>query len=158
MLTQSEADALIAMQKTPANEGEVYYFPLPGETLTIPIVSLDKVESFLMDINRGTIRLSKCTYQERYQGIIILVHLDINGSPHPNPEAIDILFPYLEPYNGHTIPCTHLHLYIEGFMDKWAIPVSPEEFPKTDDIYETLWDFFRYCNLIELPLIQRSMR
>lgn len=154
MLTQSEADALIDMEKKRAKE-EMYNFPLAGETLTIPIISADERESFLIDINRGSIRLSKCTYQERRQGIIILVRLDIGGPPHCNPEVANIPLPYLKPYNRETIPCPHLHLYVEGFMDKWAIPVP--EFPRTNDICATLDNSFRYCNVTEPPLVQRSL-
>ena len=156
MLTQSEADALIAVQKKRAKE-EMYNFPMPGKTLTIPIISVDERESFLIDINRGSIRLAKCTYQERHQGIIILTRLDVDGPPHSNPEVINIPLSCLQPYNGQTIPCPHLHLYVEGFMAKWAIPAASEKFPRTENIYATLDDFFRYCNVIELPSVQRSL-
>lgn len=156
MLTQSEADTLIAMQKKRAKE-EMYNFPVPGKTLTIPIISVDERESFLIDINRGSIRLTKCTYQERHQGIIILTRLDVDGPPHSNPEVINVPLSCLEPYNGQTIPCSHLHLYVQGFMVKWAIPAPSEKFPRTEDICATLDDFFRYCNVIELPSVQRSL-
>lgn len=156
MPTQSEADALIDLQKKRA-EKKVYNFPLPGEILIIPITSMDERESFLIDINRGSIRLTKCTYQERYQRIIILVRLDVDGPSHPNPEVMNVPLPYLEPYNGQTISCPHLHLYVEGFMDKWAIPSPSEKFPRTEGICATLGDFFRYCNVIEPPSVQRTL-
>lgn len=157
MLTQSEADALIVMPKKKSTD-EQYDFPFSGEILTIPIVSVDEKESFLIDVNRrGRIRLTKCTYQERYRGIIILVRFDIDGSPHPNPEVTLVPFPYLAPYNGQTIRCPHLHLYVEGFMDKWAIPAPSDIFTRTNGLYETLMDFFRYCNVIEPPIIQRGL-
>jgi len=157
MLTQSEAEALIAMQKKKSTD-EQYDFPSSGEILTIPIVSIDERESFLIDVNRrGRIKLTKCTYQERYKGIIILVRLDIDGQPHTNPEVNNIPLPYLAPYNGKTINCPHLHLYVEGYMDKWAIPAPQDRFPDTRDLYKTLYDFFRYCNIIEPPNIQRGL-
>ncbi len=60
MLTQSEADALIAMPKKKSTD-EQYNFPSSGEVLTIPIVSIDERESFLIDVNRkGRIGLTKC--------------------------------------------------------------------------------------------------
>ena len=157
MLTQSEADVLIAMQKKHIKE-EIFDFPMPGEILTIPIISIDERESFLIDVNRkGKIRLTKCTYQERNQGIIILTRLDVDGSPHSNPEVINVPLSCLQPYNGQTIRCPHLHLYVQGFMVKWAIPAPSEKFPRTEDICATLDDFFRYCNVIELPSVQRSL-
>lgn len=157
MLTQSEADALIAMQKKKPTD-EQYGFPSSGEVLTMPIVSIDERESFLIDVNRkGRIRLTKCTYQERHRGIIILVRLDIDGPSHTNPEATSVPLPYLNQYNGETIQCPHLHLYVEGFMDRWAIPAPSDTFNRTNDLYETLMDFFRYCNVIEPPIIQKGL-
>lgn len=157
MLTQSEADALIAMQKKKSKDGQ-YDFPSSGEIFTIPIVSIDERESFLIDVNRkGRIRLTKCTSQERHRGTIILVRLDIDGPPHTNPETTSVPLPYLAPYNSQTIQCPHLHLYTEGFMDRWAIPAPSSIFNKTNDLYETLTDFFRYCNVIEPPIIQRGL-
>ena len=152
MLTQSEADALINIPKI-KNSDDSYDFPLPGENLTIPIISQDEQENFLIDISRGKIRLKKCTYQERYQTIIILIRLDVDGPPHTNPEVVNVPLPYLTPYNGQTIDCPHLHLYVEGFMDKWAIPAPNDEFPDTTNLYTTLQDFFQYCNVVETPKI-----
>jgi hypothetical protein len=148
VITQSEADALIVMEKKKATD-ELYNFPSAGEILAIPIVSIDERESFLLDVNRkGRIRLTRCTYQERYRGIIILVRLDIDGQPHTNPEVDNVPSSYLAPYNGQTLQCPHLHLYVEGFMDRWAIPAPLDKFPDTRDLYGTL---------IEPPVIQRGL-
>ena len=117
MLTQSEADALINLPKK-SNSNENYSFPNPGENLTISIISLDEHEKFLIDVNRGSIRLSKCTYQERYQQMIILIRLDVDGPPHSNPKVVNTPLSIFEPFNGKVIECPHLHLYVEGFMDK----------------------------------------
>lgn len=156
MLGQSEADALITIEKKRISK-ENYIFPMAGESLTIPIVSLDETESFLLDVNRGRIRLRKCTYQERYQGIIVLVRLDVDGPPHTNPEVAEVPLPYLAEYNGETLPCPHLHIYVENFMDKWAIPAPRDNFSNTGDLYATLDDFFKYCYIVEPPNIQRGL-
>jgi hypothetical protein len=156
MLSQSEADLLITTEKKKESK-ENYTFPMGGESLTIPIVSLDETETFLLDITRGRIRLSKCTYQERYQGIIVLVRLDVDGPPHTNPEVSEVPLPYLTTYNGVTLPCPHLHLYVENFMDKWAIPAPENNFSNTDDLYTTLDDFFKYCYIVDPPNIQRGL-
>jgi len=156
MVTQAEADALIAMPKKRFGN-QVFDFPMAGEVLNIPVVSTDERESFLVDISRGRIRLTKCSYQERYQGVIILVRLDIDGPPHTNPNLPKVPLAYLGPYNGQTINCPHLHFYVEGFMDKWAIPAPSDFFSRTDDLYVTLYDFFDYCKIIEPPIVQRSL-
>lgn len=154
MLTQSEADDLINISKM-KESNDSYGFPRPGEKLTIPIISHDEQENFLMDVSRARIRLTKCTYQERYQQMVILVRLDLDGPPHTNPEVVSVPLPYLLPYNGQTIDCPHLHLYVEGFMDKWAIPTPNDEFPDTTNLYTTLQDFFHYCNVVEPPKTHR---
>jgi len=155
MLTQNEADALITLPKK-SNSSEKYRFPYPGDILTIPIISLDEHEKFLIDVNRGSIRLSKCTYQERYQQMFILIRLDVDGPPHSNPEVVNVPLSILESFNGKVIECPHLHLYVEGFMDKWAIPAPDTEFNRIDFLYQTLQDFFRYCNILEPPNVHWS--
>lgn len=49
-LTQDEADSLIAMPKFRTND-DVIYYPDQGSSLTIPLISADKKENFLLDIN-----------------------------------------------------------------------------------------------------------
>ena len=157
MITQSEAEALLAMQKKRETD-ERYSFPISGEFLTMPIISIDEREKFLIDVNRkGKFRLTRCAYQERYMRVIVLVRLDINGSPHDNPELYSGIIDSLVPYSGQTIECPHLHLYIEGFDDKWAIPAPTSEFSKNDDLYATLDDFFRYCKVVEPPIVERGL-
>ncbi|HEX7628231.1 MAG TPA: hypothetical protein VF354_04845 [Candidatus Methanoperedens sp.] len=114
------------------------------------------MENFLIDINRGKIRITKCTYQERFFEENILIRLDVDGPPHANPDVKNIPLLKLEPFNGKTIDCPHLHLYVEGYMDKWAIPVPNDKFPDTTDIYKTLDNFFDYCNVIEKPVYWRQ--
>jgi hypothetical protein len=154
MLTQEEANRLIQLEKKKISE-ETYNFPIASEALSIPVVSRDGRESFQIDINRkGIIKLTKCTYQERTEVTVILVRLDIDGPPHTNPDVISVPLTSLLPYNNQTISCPHLHLYIEGFDDKWAIPVDPELFPQITDLFATLEDFFKFCNITEPPTVQ----
>ena len=62
-LTQSEAEALIAMEKHRVGD-EHYDYPTSG-TLVVPLQSPDKREQFLLDIRRGRIDLLKGKYQAR---------------------------------------------------------------------------------------------
>jgi len=156
-ITQAEADKLIEMPKK-AVDANQYEFPLYGESLSMPLVSLDRREHFLVDVNRkGSVRLARCTYQERYIDVIILVRLEIDGPPHTNPDVSEVPLAYLEPYNGLTISCPHLHLYVEEYMDRWAVPAPGEYFVKIGDLYDTLYDFFRYCNIIEPPNLPKRL-
>jgi len=139
MLTQSEADALIAMGKTFMSP--VTISVTPGTDQTHELVGDDKRERFLLDLWRGTLRLSKIKYQTRGRKIIVLVRLDIDGAPHTNPDGTKL--------NG-----THIHLYREGYEDKWAFSVDPAEFGDPSDIRQTLEDFYRYCNIKNTPPFQ----
>ena len=142
-LTQSEADALLAMEKLRVCD-DVINLPGPGKKMTVKFQSINKREEFLLDLNRGRIELRKATFQNRARKIVILVRLDLHGAPHRNP-------------NDEEIPTPHIHLYREGFGDKWAYPVPLDKFTDLDDLYNTLVEFMSYCNITEPPQIQRGM-
>jgi len=142
-LTQVEADELISMPKFCMNDEECDY-PGTGGSLCLSLASEDKRENFLLDISRGRIDLLKGKYQNRARQIVILVRLDFGGSPHRNPD-------------GTEIPCPHLHLYREGYGDKWAMPAPSENFPDMTDLWRTLEDFMNYCNIKKPPKIRRGL-
>ena len=56
ILAQSEADALIAMEKQRIDETE-WEYPDLGGRVNIPLISLDKRETFFLDLERSTINL-----------------------------------------------------------------------------------------------------
>lgn len=142
-LTQAEANELLAMEKRRANDDPSDYPPLGGR-LTLPLTSLDRHEEFLLDISRGKISLSKVTYQNRARTVVILARLDLNGARHCNPDGEELATP-------------HLHLYREGYGDKWAFPVPAEFFPSLQDIWKALQDFMRYCHIVEPPHIGKGL-
>ena len=142
-LTQAEADALLEMEKRRANEDASDY-PALGGRLTVSLVSLDRREDFLLDIGRGKISLSKVTYQHRARTVVILVRLDMNGARHCNPD-------------GEELDTPHLHLFREGYGDKWAIAARLEAFPNLQDIWAALQDFMRYCHVVEPPHIRKGL-
>jgi hypothetical protein len=111
----------------------------------LEVKSEDGREAFIIDVNRkGKIKISKCTYQERYQSIEILLRLDIDGPTHENPD-------------GAEVPCPHLHIYKEGFAAKWAHALPAGEFTDTSDLASTLKDFLRYCKVRDIPDVQRGV-
>ncbi|MDO8771061.1 MAG: hypothetical protein Q7K57_20600 [Burkholderiaceae bacterium] len=142
-LLQAEADALIALAKVKVND-ELYDYPNAGRSLIVPLTSQDKREEFLLDIYRGRIDLLKGTYQNRARQVIVLVRLDFGGAPHRNPDGMEV-------------PCPHLHLYREGFGDKWAEPLPVDKFPNIDDLWQTLEDFMQFCNVVDRPTIARGL-
>lgn len=59
-LTQTEADALTAMEKRRNDETE-WRYPDLGGSATISLVFVDRRESFLFDLHRGRTDLAKGT-------------------------------------------------------------------------------------------------
>lgn len=51
-LDQKLADNLLAMNKIPANSNDIYEYPDFGGKLSIPLLSTNGREQFLLDINR----------------------------------------------------------------------------------------------------------
>lgn len=144
MLTQTEADRLMEMLKQFVDRATIN-FPLSGQSSRWEVKSDDGRESFLVDARRkGKIKLSKCTFQERYRVIEILLRLDIDGPPHDNPD-------------GTEVPCPHLHIYREGFADKWAFPLPAGAFTDTSDLVKTLREFLEFCKVQNIPAIQGGL-
>lgn len=142
-LTQAEADALIAIEKCRINDTR-WEYPGLGGAILIPLTSADKRENFMLDISRGRIDLLKGKYQNRARQVIVLARLDFGGQPHRNPDDAEITSP-------------HLHIYREGFGDKWAVPVPEERFHNMSDLWQTLNHFMEFCNIIEPPIIERGL-
>lgn len=78
----------------------------------MPLQSLDKREHFLLDLSRGRIDLQKVKMQNRGRQVVVLVRLYLEGALHRNPDDTEV-------------PAPHLHVYREGYGDKWAVPGPP---------------------------------
>ena len=142
-LTQDEADNLIAMEKRSVDEKD-WLFPAPGDRVAIPLTSLDRRENFMLDVTRAQLILTKASYQNRARAAIILMRLDLDGRPHRNPD-------------GEEVPCPHLHIYREGFGDKWAIPAPVARYANTLDLFSTFDAFMQHCNVTDPPRIQKGL-
>jgi hypothetical protein len=143
LLSQSEADAFIAMPKVRTDEME-WDYPISGAALAIPLTSEDRRTNFFLDLSRGRISLAKGKYQNRVYQSVILVRLDFGGAPHRNPDGVEMA-------------CPHLHIYREGYGDKWAFPVPGDKFSNIADAWATLQDFMRYCAITQPPIILRGL-
>ncbi len=142
-LTQDEADALLTMPKHRIDDQE-WLYPTHGGNLSIELFSSDKREHFLLDISRGQINLTKTRYQNRARRIFIVARLELNGPRHRNPD-------------GTWVECPHLHLYKEGYADRWAYPISETLFGNLRDPFQTLDDFMAFCNIVDPPKIQKGL-
>ncbi len=142
-LTQAEADVLIATEKHRVNE-DTCDFPMGGQSLVLPLQSVDGREQFLIDLRTGRIDLLRVTMQNRGRHVIVLVRLDLGGAPHRNPD-------------GEEVAAPHLHVYREGYGDKWAVAVPADRFLALDDVWTTLGNFFQFCNVTQPPNIERGL-
>ena len=142
-LTQHEADSLLAMGKHYQDPKKRFVFPDLGNSLCIPLYSHDKKEKFILDLKPGRISLKKNTFQTRARTAIVLARLDLGGPPHQNPD-------------GEKLGRNHLHLYREGYDDKYAFPL-PEEFKGISDTFGFLDSFMDYCVIIRKPTIDKGV-
>ena len=142
-ITQAEADALIEMEKRFVDEND-WTFPATGERISLALSSIDKRENFMFDITRAQIKFTKATYQNRARQAIILLRLDLDGPPHRNPD-------------GEEIPCPHLHIYREGFGDKWAKVTPVDRYPNTADLFSTCEAFLQHCNITGPSKMQKGL-
>jgi len=140
-LTQAEANLLLALEKHRTNDDSHRFGAL---RLEIPLQSADQREHFLLDTSRGRINLLKGTYQTRAKQTLILARLDFGGTPHRNPD-------------GEEVPSPHLHIFREGFADKWAQPLPAEHFGDLNDPWMLFGDFLRFCNVTRPPVFEREL-
>ena len=75
--------------------------------------------------------------------MLVLARLDFN-SPHRNPDHTEVGIP-------------HLHLYQEGYGDKWAYDVPAGMLKNPLDAWQVLADFMAYCYIVEPPNITRGL-
>jgi hypothetical protein len=140
-LTQNEAEALIAIEKT-CLDNNSYNYPQMGEKLQIPLFSLDSKERFMLDIFRARIDITKTTNHMRVRTNIPLVRLDLGKSLyHRNPDGVEIWGP-------------HVHFYREGYELKYAWALPTNGLSESENLKISFEEFKTYCNIIKLPAIQ----
>ena len=142
-LTQAEADALIGLEKRRVDD-TAWNYPGLGGGVSIPLVSVDGRERFVLDLRRGRIDLAKGSYQNRGRRVVPLVRLCFGGAPHDNPD-------------GQEIESPHLHVYREGYGDKWAFAVPADRFADLRDRRRTYEDFLGFCNIVEPPNVRHGL-
>lgn len=141
-MQQEEADELLAMPKR-FRSNEIISLPA-GTRRSFELLGPGDREVFLLDMWRGTIRLTKYRYQTRARITTILARLDVNAAPHTNPD-------------GSRVGGTHVHVYRAGFEDKWAYELDPQQFSNPHDGGRTFGEFCRFCNVTDTPLFQGEL-
>lgn len=142
-ISQSAADHLFRMKKKRAKFDWVRW-PDLGKKVAVDLLSLDEKESFILDVGRSYVELTRLILQTRAKITVILARLDIDGAPHRNPDDTEL-------------PCPHLHLYREGYNDKWAIAPPPQHFGNLNDRKQIVSDFMRFCSIVEPPEFREDL-
>ena len=93
MLTQAEADQFIQMAKHFVRPPASISIP-PGVDETHELAAAGDREKFLLDIWRGTLRLSKLKFQNRVRTVVVLVPLDVDGAPHQSRRTKALWYPF----------------------------------------------------------------
>jgi len=81
-------------------------------------------------------------YQNRYDEFIQLVRFESKGV-HENPD-------------GEIIRGAHIHIYKEGYGDKFAFPVK--DFEDVEDVLKALTKFCEFCNIENKNFAYQSLR
>jgi hypothetical protein len=113
-------------------------FPILQSYLVLEANSTQTNDKFQIDVQRKTLHVKKCTYQTRFKKSINLLRLDIEGSSHSNPD-------------GKEVPCPHIHIYREGYDDKWAYPLRTKIDTDPNNLIQVLIDFLEYNNIHNAP-------
>ena len=142
IITDSEYLHLIELEKS-FKEQKVLQVGPPPIQWSRDIIATNKSEFFLLDGYRGSFEVKKYTFNKRYRQVIILIRLDSLGR-HTNPD-------------GTIFDGPHIHLYKEGFGDKFAFPVNKIGLKKPFKIEDGLIKLLKYCNVINIPSIQSSV-
>lgn len=147
MLTQHEADELLTMPKEV--EGRAHSLPAPGGRRTLLARSVQfgpsgRPERFSLDVTRGRRDVSQYSLQIRARNTTVIARVCVNSGAHRNPP--DSPSARLRPYEGQLLDEPHLHSYVEGFDDQWAMPL-PMSFTHPSDLMATWVQFLSYCNV-----------
>lgn len=103
-----------------------------------------KEERFRLLIHRSTKKITKISLVHLYDGLFkCLFRLDLSGT-HKNPEIANDNVPHnFAIHAGEILWGSHVHYYIEGEDDRWALPIEETEFKdfaKVADLEEVLQD------------------
>ena len=142
-ITQSEFEFLMKQEKVFSDLVNPVILGPPPLQWTRKIESVDLRESFLFDFYRGSLELSKYTFNKRYKQTIVLLRYD-NWGRHTNPD-------------GQLFEGPHVHLYREGFNDKFAFSPSTVGVSETDSMEQVLKELMLFCNVKKIPTIEVSM-
>ncbi|HJP19265.1 MAG: hypothetical protein CMI57_00350 [Parcubacteria group bacterium] len=144
-ITQEEFKYLIGLKKEFKEKDEILLGPSPM-TWSRDLNSLNSKDTFIVDFYRGSIEIKKYTFNKRHRTSIVMLRYDSQGR-HTNPPGTD----------ERSFDGPHVHIYREGFDAQWAFPISELSLAEDKNMEEVLRKIFNYCNIINYPVIKRSL-
>lgn len=127
-LPQLRADDLLAADKIKATETNFHLTSTIKKPVSIPLIAPSIAgETFSLDVAQKRIVLKlKCQLRCTTEAVV-LARLDF-ASPHRNPDGTEVGVP-------------HLHVYREGYGDRFAYEVPTGMLKDPDDPLQVLLDF-----------------
>ena len=138
-ITQQEFDHLIAFEKA-FDEADMLILGPPPASWSREMTAPSTRDKFILDFRRGGFEISKYSYNKRYRQTIIMVRY-CSSVRHTNPDGV-------------TFDGPHVHLFREGYDDKFAFPVSDIGVTVGEGMDVVLMKLLRYCNVTGVPAIE----
>lgn len=141
-LPQPRANAYLAARKIKASASDCRLSSVIPKPVSVPLIAPDIAGvAFSLDVTQKRIVLKlkcqlRCTTEP-----VVLARLDF-ASPHRNPD-------------GTAVGVPHLHVYREGYGDKFAYEVPPGMLKNPDDPLQVLLDFLETYNIERNGIVDR---
>ncbi|MBN1275499.1 hypothetical protein JXA12_04385 [Candidatus Woesearchaeota archaeon] len=112
--------------------------------LSEPVVSDAHGDIFALDIKQGKIELKMMRCGHRVHSVFTLLRLDVDDRVHINPGGVKVTGP-------------HVHVYREGYNDRFAFPANQYGFKDLSDFGSVIEKFMELCNIAKTSIkIQKS--
>ena len=105
-------------------------FKIMGEEL----ISDEFGDIFKLDLGKNKIELKVLNCNTRANDCFVLARLDVNDREHKNPD-------------GTKVGETHLHIYKEGFNDRFAYDPKEHGFSNFDNVSALILQFADFCKI-----------
>lgn len=142
-LPQPRANAFLTTRKIKATETDFHLTSTILKPVSVPLIAPAIAgEAFSLDVTQKRIVLKlKCQLRCTTEAVV-LARLDF-ASPHRNPD-------------GTAVGVPHLHIYREGYGDRFAYKVPPGMLKNPDNPLQVLLDFLTTYNIerngiVDLP-------
>ncbi len=133
-LTQAEYNTLMQLIKEFKEDDELNL----NDRWNREVLAPETGDMFVLDFYRGRIEFKKFSINKRYKKTVILIRFCSHGF-HTNPDGTQLKGP-------------HLHLYKEGYDDKFAVDIKQIGATESSSMTEIMEKFLEYCKINKIPI------